>query len=322
MVTKKRPNDQKRTISAFFLPKDKAATKTEKKDTAEVIEITSSDKETSSIQAFSPQHLILIKDTSAVHGGNQNSKHERSKVSHDSKQQNGDLATESVCGKSEENVKADMVTHTETKEVNPFAGFAFEEKSCDLNCFKVAEPCAVPTYQTIYANKRDTKKSKKRSKSTGEEDISWDERDDEYKRRCIAKWHSFADSSASLEVQRFQIFVAARLHAQAQVPVVVEAMKSISEHFAETIPPAAFTAETMSNMDALVLASWIPSVHFGTSKAKQIVQASQQLVEQFNGQIPESESELQRLTGIGPSLAAILSRVNARATFGELACIK
>jgi endonuclease III len=198
------------------------------------------------------------------------------------------------------------------------------------------------------------KKRKSCKSAQREEECPWEERPEEYKRQCITKWHSFADDTASIEIRRFQILVAARLHAQAHESVVRDAMASLPQklkHHSLSLEThakkksteeeidastqseivyngdateakcksSALNVHTMSQLDPVMFASWIPSVHFGTSKAKQIIQASHDLIYKFHGQVPESTRELQQLTGIGPALAAILSRVNTRASFTSLA---
>jgi len=146
------------------------------------------------------------------------------------------------------------------------------------------------------------------------------------RQNIIAKWHAFADPKAPNEQQRFQVLVAARLHARCQEPVVKKAMDRLREHFDEkdslggvscdeaakseektalpgeqpNIPQSAMTSQPQSKcigLSALSLSSSNPeteiapllsSVLFGNVKAKHIVQAAQDVLTQFRGEVPES----------------------------------
>jgi endonuclease III len=49
-------------------------------------------------------------------------------------------------------------------------------------------------------------------------------------------------------------------------------------------------------------------------KAQQIIQAAEDIV-RMGGEVPETSAKLQKVTGIGPKLAGILTRVNTRALY-------
>ena len=184
----------------------------------------------------------------------------------------------------------------------------------------------------------------------------------ETKSECIEKWQAFADPSAPLEQRRFQVLVAARLHARCQEPVVKEAMQRLRKHFdgvsdvkndcCDDVEDESCKTTTLSTchnnstgsapqsqseqkniatpshhstgLTVQSLASSIPetdiaplfsSVLFGNVKAKQIVQASQDIIAKFGGMVPESICSLKQITGIGPKLAEILYIVNRRRAY-------
>ena len=49
--------------------------------------------------------------------------------------------------------------------------------------------------------------------------------------RIVRKWHSMADPLASVEHRRYQVLLAARLHARCQEPTTRKAMQKLREHF-------------------------------------------------------------------------------------------
>ena len=63
------------------------------------------------------------------------------------------------------------------------------------------------------------------------------------------------------------------------------------------------------------IAPLLSSVLFGNVKAQHIVQAAQDVLSKFRGQVPESMATLQDITGIGPKLSQILNIVNKRDTY-------
>jgi endonuclease III len=74
------------------------------------------------------------------------------------------------------------------------------------------------------------------------------------------------------------------------------------------------TPSNLSKSNPEDIAPLLSSVVFGNTKAKQLVQAAQDVVK-LGGQVPETSLELQKITGIGPKLARILTRVNTRASY-------
>jgi endonuclease III len=139
-------------------------------------------------------------------------------------------------------------------------------------------------------------------------DISAEEQD-----RITKKWHSMADSVAPLEVRRFQVLVAARLHARCQEPTVRKAMKSLQEAFKES----SFSVDEVAKADPEVLAHYITNLQFYNVKAKQIVKAANEIKAQFQGMVPEDEHSLLQITGVGKVFADLLAFVNTRAAHSQ-----
>jgi coenzyme F420-reducing hydrogenase alpha subunit len=48
-------------------------------------------------------------------------------------------------------------------------------------------------------------------------------------------------------------------------------------------------------------------------KAKHLIQSAQAIISQFNGEVPEDETQLRKLIGIGPVMGDLLAFVNTRA---------
>ena len=125
----------------------------------------------------------------------------------------------------------------------------------------------------------------------------------------ISKWHSFADPNAPTEQRRFQVLVAARLHARCQEPVVLKAMDKLSTYFDEksmfdsisggdvdamagqgqtlatqqqSIQPhetsmQGLTVHSLASSDPETeIAPLLSSVLFGNTKANHIVQAAKE----------------------------------------------
>ena len=128
------------------------------------------------------------------------------------------------------------------------------------------------------------------------------------------KWHSLADPTAALEDRRFQVLVASRLHARCQEAVVRRCMQALREAFGGQL-----TAARLSQADPEVLSSVLSSLQFYNMKAKQIVKAAQEIQSHFGGIVPESDNDLQKITGVGPIMGDLLACINTRASY-ESSC--
>ena len=175
--------------------------------------------------------------------------------------------------------------------------------------------------------------SKKRKRTMVKVTNDFEFSTDEELAECRRKWQSFADVDAPIEIRRFQIVIAARLHCQAHEGTVRKAMESLRKHFREpslnssclqkdenesnmeqssgVIEKSYLSPETLSKADPEVIAKMISSVLFANVKAKHIVKAAMEVKHQFNYKVPESETSLKGITGIGPKLAGLLFRVNS-----------
>jgi endonuclease III len=231
---------------------------------------------------------------------------------------------------------------------NPFAAFAFQAEETSSISIKSK---SWPSKKRILESTSKTSssmalKSKKQIKSTTQSirqqdkvKSSWSIADlhaestksknlneEEYRQELITKWHSFSDENAPLEERRFQVLIAARIHARCQEKVVSQAMQRLREYFAQKETADDGQHNSMQSLSPQYLAQCDPetdiapllsSVLFGNVKAQHIVLAAQDVLSKFRGQVPESMVNLKDITGIGPKLAAILNIVNRRDTYSS-----
>jgi endonuclease III len=187
---------------------------------------------------------------------------------------------------------------------NPFACFAHTKS--DATTPRETNPPRWRISNLAVSQDKPAKKAKTSSDKKQEPFVSVQELPAEEKLRITKKWHSMADKTAPVEVRRFQVLVAARLHARCQEPTVRKAMKSLRDNLDE------FTAESVAKVDPEILALCITNLQFYNSKAKQIVKAANEILSQFNGQVPEDVNCLLQITGIGKVFADLLAFVNTR----------
>mmetsp|Transcript_16746 Transcript_16746/g.36427 ORF Transcript_16746/g.36427 Transcript_16746/m.36427 type:complete len:368 (-) Transcript_16746:2754-3857(-) len=203
-----------------------------------------------------------------------------------------------------------------TTDNNPFAAFAYGISSSSAsiaandgthNNRRLKRPLAKT------GNRSDKKVSEKKrrsaTKNKSDDYVPIQQLPVEEQEKIRKKWQSLGDPNAPLEIRRFQVLVAARLHAQSKEPIVKKAMENLRKHFAEVC------AETLSRADPKEVASLIPSVLFANTKSEHIVKAAKEVCSRFGGIVPQSRHGLMELTGIGPKLADILSFVNARKAY-------
>lgn len=228
---------------------------------------------------------------------------------------------------------------------NPFAAFAFKAEHTSSSIISSTSSwqtkkrtLPIPTTSSTSrsqkkkvkqvvksAKQKNTKKSwsiaELQTQSTKLEEGDEQLQKEEHRQELIKKWHSFSDSNANTEERRFQVLIAARIHARCQEPMVHKAMLKLREYFAAKEATADGNTHSLS---ASCLAQCNPekdiapllsSVLFGNVKAQHIVQAAQDVVSKFRGQVPESMTSLQDIMGIGPKLSEILNIVNRRDTY-------
>ena len=252
--------------------------------------------------------------------------------------QNNDKSGPSLSGENNDNRNDD--------NSNPFAAFAF--KAEETSSISIKSKSWQSKKRTLQSNGRTssymTTQSKKKIKTTTQSirqqdkvKSSWSVADlhaestksknlneEEYRQELITKWHSFSDENAPLEERRFQVLIAARIHARCQEKVVFQAMQRLREYFAQKVTDDGQHNDGLQSLSPQYLAQCDPetdiapllsSVLFGNVKAQHIVQAAQDVMSKFRGQVPESMVSLKDITGIGPKLAAILNIVNRRDTY-------
>ncbi len=133
--------------------------------------------------------------------------------------------------------------------------------------------------------------------------------------RITRKWHSLAEDGSTievpLEVRRFQVLLAARLHARCQEPAVRKAMATLRANF----PNGGLTVDALARADPEAIAPCISNLQYYNVKARQVVTAAQEIRSQFGGTVPEDEQSLLRITGIGKVFADLLAFVNTRRAF-------
>jgi endonuclease III len=139
--------------------------------------------------------------------------------------------------------------------------------------------------------------------------------------RITQKWHSLADASAPLEVRRFQVLVATRLHARCQEPSVRKAMEVLRDAFSSSSSSdghdlenrmMGLNVDTLAKADPEEISKLMSNLQFYRVKAKHIVTAAQQIKSQFGGVVPEDEQSLLQIMGVGKMFGDLLAFVNTR----------
>ena len=224
--------------------------------------------------------------------------------------------------------EAAPTTNAVTRQVkapNPFAMFACMSPSSSAASGATDRTAQRATWKEhtrehpkqVSHRKAPTKPSSKSTGKSKEGFVKMSEISKEEQDRITKKWHSLADPKAPLEVRRYQVVLAARLHARCQEPTVRKAMTKLREAMAEGV-----TVDTVARMDPKVLAGNISNLQFYNVKAQQVVKAAQEIQTMFGGKVPEDELSLTKLTGIGKCFADLLAFVNTRKKHQESAAQK
>ena len=104
-----------------------------------------------------------------------------------------------------------------------------------------------------------------------------------------------------------------------QLLVAVMLSAQCTDKRVNMVTPALFeafpTPQAMASANEEAVLSYVKSVSYPNSKAKHLVQTAQQLVERFNGQVPETLEELTSLPGVGRKTANVVMSV----VFGKAA---
>ena len=247
-------------------------------------------------------------------------------------------ADEANIGINSNGTNADA-TISSASEMNPFASFAFS--SGDIppvarrnDTFKrPSSTLDVPTKErSIGKNggkkisqgkQKDNKKRRRTSakkKGDSNDYVPVCQLSKEQQEEIRAKWQSLGDPNESLEVRRFQVLVAARLHAQSREPIVRAAMENLRKFFSErenAVDGGALSAKNLSRADPKEIAKQIPSILFANVKAEHIVKAAKEVCSRFGGIVPQGTHGLKEITGIGPKLADILEFANSHKAYAQ-----
>jgi endonuclease III len=177
--------------------------------------------------------------------------------------------------------------------------------------------------RTDSSSRKDVKMRRKRKESTDVENFA--SKSEEELIACMQKWQSMAIQDAPIEIRRFQVLVAARLHAQSQEKVVRKAMKALHEYFhqsSDKLHGAFLSCESLSKADPETISKIISSVLFANVKSKHIIQAAREVKSTFHGIVPTSLHGLKSITGVGPHLAELLFYVNSPNSFAKIESLK
>jgi hypothetical protein len=214
---------------------------------------------------------------------------------------------------------SDAATSPTAQGNNPFAKFAYSVNEADnaVSIFVPPKQRNKPNWMvfpTVDSNRPKNESSPKifsattlRGNPKKEGFVRMKDLSVEEQNKITRKWHSLADPDAPLEVRRYQVLLAARLHARCQEPTVRKAMTTLREAM-----PQGVTVETMADVNPALLATFISNLQFYNVKAQQVVKAAQEIKTRFGGHIPEDEWSLSQITGIGKHFADLLAFVNTR----------
>ncbi|XP_078096814.1 endonuclease III-like protein 1 [Mustelus asterias] len=109
------------------------------------------------------------------------------------------------------------------------------------------------------------------------------------------------DKTAAPEVMRYQVLLSLMLSSQTRDHVTFAAMRKLRDH--------GLTVDNILKMEDKTLGELIYPVGFWRSKVKYIKQTTAILKEQYNGDIPSSISELQKLPGVGPKMGHLIMKI-------------
>ena len=232
---------------------------------------------------------------------------------------------------TEVSAEANTAGPTATDAMNPFASFAFGSGIATPLVQSKKRPLPTPaasrvesknTHESKKANpqQKDTKKRRRATKNKCDNDdyVPVRQLPVEQQEEIRTKWQSLGDPNEPLEVRRFQVLVAARLHAQSREPTTRAAMDNLRKYFSEQeggVGGGTLNAKTLSKADPKEIAKQIPSILFANVKAEHLVKAAKEVCSRFGGNVPQTQHGLKELTGIGPKLADILAFANSHRAY-------
>lgn len=219
-----------------------------------------------------------------------------------------------------ESVEESKDVEEDPPEANPFAKFSFGGSSTSSTPVSFASWTNPKVTTKPSANATTTKQTTKAPKAKKSEYIRMKDIAQDEQERIVKKWHSLVDPEASLEDRRFQVLVAARIHARCQEGQVRKAMKELMTYFRENSAVGVLSVESMAAIeDPEVMVPCIRNLQYHNAKAKHLVKAAQEIKSQFRGKVPEDEFSLKQISGIGPVFADLLAFVNTKARHEEVA---
>ena len=226
---------------------------------------------------------------------------------------------------TEVSVEANTAGPTATDAMNPFASFAFGNGVATPLVQSKKRPFPTPVGSQVESkNTQESKKkaipqqkgAKKRRRCDNDDYVPVRQLPMEQQEEIRTKWQSLGDPREPLEVRRFQVLVAARLHAQSREPTVRAAMDNLRKYFSEQ--EGTLNAKNLSIADPKEIAKQIPSILFANVKADHVVKAAKEVCSRFGGNVPQTQHGLKELTGIGPKLADILAFANSHRAYKNI----
>eukprot|EP00041_Stephanoeca_diplocostata_P016079 m.312611 g.312611 ORF g.312611 m.312611 type:complete len:289 (+) comp20243_c0_seq3:229-1095(+) len=120
----------------------------------------------------------------------------------------------------------------------------------------------------------------------------------------VKKWTAFCDQSCTLDVQRYQVLMAAQLSTMANPKVVHDAIDGIRRHLGGSITPGA-----MRDIGYETLKTLVQRVHHNKQKARYIIEGAVLLGRAYKDKVPLRRQSLQQFKGIGTQFSDILELV-------------
>lgn len=113
--------------------------------------------------------------------------------------------------------------------------------------------------------------------------------------------HCVADETANQATYEYQTLIACMLSSQTRDPVTAAAMEALKEK--------GLTAENIAEMPEEELDMTISKVGFHRTKAKHIKEATEIIMRDYNGRVPNTVQELVSLPGVGPKMANLVMQL-------------
>lgn len=110
--------------------------------------------------------------------------------------------------------------------------------------------------------------------------------------------HCCADEGAESDIYNYQTLIACMLSSQTKDTVIAATMESLKAR--------GLNISTISKMSDDELDSLISRVGFHKTKVKHIKQATDIILRDFNGKVPDTMAQLTSLPGVGPKMANLV----------------